>query len=260
MFVRIITAVCLAAVLIPVAIFSDTAVFPIAIALLSGMGCFEMLRCIGLHKNWFLTVPTVLFGIGLPFAAFYVIVPRGGAIILPLLLAADVTLAALIFIDLRALKRARRETLSARVYALPVDFEDNTDESALAGAEKERVAMLPAYLDRVSAEDADSLISDSKASSLIIRSEIAPRVCRGCKKTFINADTLSESFERGETVTIKRLKERGLVPMSACYVKVLARGVIDKPLTVRAQGFSANAVKMITLTGGTAILEGSERE
>jgi phosphatidate cytidylyltransferase len=71
MFVRIITAVCLAAVLIPVAIFSDTAVFPIAIALLSGMGCFEMLRCIGLHKNWFLTVPTVLFGIGLPFAAFY---------------------------------------------------------------------------------------------------------------------------------------------------------------------------------------------
>ena len=71
MFVRIITAVCLAAVLIPVAIFSDTAVFPIAIALLSGMGCFEMLRCIGLHKNWFLTVPTVHFGIGLPFAAFY---------------------------------------------------------------------------------------------------------------------------------------------------------------------------------------------
>lgn len=71
MFVRIITAVCLAAVLIPVAIFSDTAVFPIAIALLSGMGCFEMLRCIGLHKNWFLTVPTVLFGIVLPFAAFY---------------------------------------------------------------------------------------------------------------------------------------------------------------------------------------------
>lgn len=71
MFVRIITAVCLAAVLIPVAIFSDTAVFPIVIALLSGMGCFEMLRCIGLHKNWFLTVPAVLCGIGLPFAAFY---------------------------------------------------------------------------------------------------------------------------------------------------------------------------------------------
>jgi ribosomal protein L18E len=36
--------------------------------------------------------------------------------------------------------------------------------------------------------------------------------------------------------------------------------VIDKPLTVRAQGFSANAVKMITLTGGSAILEGSEVE
>ena len=112
----------------------------------------------------------------------------------------------------------------------------------------------------MSAEDADSLISDSRASALIIRSEIAPKVCRGCKKTFINVDTLSENFGRGESVSIRSLKEKGLIPMSACYVKVLARGVIDKPLTVRAQSFSANAVKMITLTGGSAILEGSDRE
>ena len=230
------------------------------IALLSFLGGVEVLILIA-TRAWIKREKERLIAVSpLPFAAFYVIAPRGGAIILPLLLAADVTLAALIFIDLRTLRKERREMRSARVYALPVDFEDNTDESALAGAEKERVAMLPAYLDRVSAEDADSLISDSKATSLIIRSEIAPRVCRGCKKTFVNADTLSESFERGETVTINRLKERGLVPMSACYVKVLARGVIDKPLTVRAQSFSANAVKMIALTGGTAILEGSDVE
>ncbi len=71
MLTRIITAVCLAAVLIPVAVFSDTAVFPIVIAVLSGIGCFEMVRCIGLSKNLFVAVPAVLCGVGLPFAAFY---------------------------------------------------------------------------------------------------------------------------------------------------------------------------------------------
>ena len=72
MLVRILTAAALAAVLVPTAFLSDTVVFPIVIALFSGMGCFEMLRCIGLHKNLFITVPAVLFGVGLPFAAFYI--------------------------------------------------------------------------------------------------------------------------------------------------------------------------------------------
>ena len=72
MLTRILTAIGIAAVLVPTAIFSDTAAYPIVIAFLSGMGCFEMLRCIGLHKNLFITVPTVLFGVGLPFAAFYI--------------------------------------------------------------------------------------------------------------------------------------------------------------------------------------------
>ena len=71
MLVRIITAVCIAAVLIPVAFLSDTVVFPIVIALFAGMGCFEMLRCIGLHKQWIITVFSVLCGLGLPFASFY---------------------------------------------------------------------------------------------------------------------------------------------------------------------------------------------
>ncbi len=72
MLTRILTAIGIAAVLIPTAIFSDTVAFPIVIALMSGIGCFEMLRCIGLHKNLFITVPAVLFGVGLPFASFYI--------------------------------------------------------------------------------------------------------------------------------------------------------------------------------------------
>ena len=72
MLTRILTAIGIAAVLIPTAIFSDTIAYPIVIALMSGIGCFEMLRCIGLHKNLFITVPAVLFGVGLPFASFYI--------------------------------------------------------------------------------------------------------------------------------------------------------------------------------------------
>ncbi len=71
MLTRILTAAAIAAVLIPVAFLSDTVVFPIVIAAFAGMGCFEMLRCIGMHKNMLITVPAVLLGIGLPFASFY---------------------------------------------------------------------------------------------------------------------------------------------------------------------------------------------
>ena len=50
------------------------------------------------------------------------------------------------------------------------------------------------------------------------------------------------------------LKQKGLVPKSARAVKILARGSLNKPLTVIAQDFSTSAVKMITLTGGHAML------
>ena len=38
------------------------------------------------------------------------------------------------------------------------------------------------------------------------------------------------------------------------FVKVLARGIIDKPLIVKAQDFSLDAAKMIQLTGGKVVL------
>ena len=37
------------------------------------------------------------------------------------------------------------------------------------------------------------------------------------------------------------------------YIKVLARGKLDKALTVEADDFSPQAVKMIVLTGGSAV-------
>ncbi|MBO7250187.1 MAG: uL15 family ribosomal protein [Clostridia bacterium] len=193
----------------------------------------------------------------------YGVIPFAGAgIELPiviLLILCDITLGVYILMLIKELKNTRK---------LPVPVADRVTERELPKKEPEAAFFpergapkaLPIYLDRVSAEDADSLVEDNKVPSLLQFSEAAPKICRGCKKTFINVDTISESFERGETVSLRTLKEKGLIPMSACYLKVLARGVIDKPLTVKAQSFSKNAVKMISITGGTAVIEGNDVE
>ncbi|MBO5649355.1 MAG: phosphatidate cytidylyltransferase [Clostridia bacterium] len=86
MLTRIITAVCLAAVLIPTAIFSDTPVFPIVIGVLGAIGCFEMVRCIGYHRSLPLVLPAVLAGGALPILAYYL--PEQGFILLSSITAA----------------------------------------------------------------------------------------------------------------------------------------------------------------------------
>ena len=59
-----------------------------------------------------------------------------------------------------------------------------------------------------------------------------------------------ENFSAGERVDVNILKTRNLVPSDTAYIKVLARGAIDKPLKVYANDFSLSAVKMIALSGG----------
>ena len=80
----------------------------------------------------------------------------------------------------------------------------------------------------------------------------------GVKRAIVNVDTLSQNYAAGESVTIESLVEKGLVPSGTNYVKVLARGLIDKPLHVHADDFSMDAVKMIAATGGLATKHVSE--
>ncbi|MBR2432182.1 MAG: uL15 family ribosomal protein, partial [Clostridia bacterium] len=98
---------------------------------------------------------------------------------------------------------------------------------------------------------ADSLISDSLAKNLVKR-ESDTVYTEGKRRATVNIDTLSEKFSPGETVDINSLKSKGIVPQDSAYVKVLARGQIDKALTVLANDFSLCAVKMIVLAGGEA--------
>ena len=102
----------------------------------------------------------------------------------------------------------------------------------------------------ISDEEAAELIEHEVAASLDYEDSEAPR---GTKRGIINIDTLSKNFETDDTVTLEALIEKGLVPKKVGSVKVLARGILDKPLTVEAQDFSIDAVKMIVLTGGKAV-------
>ena len=68
---RIITAIVAICVLLPVLIFSDTVIFPIALAILSLVALYEMASCIGLKKAWALTIPAYLLALGLPFLIRY---------------------------------------------------------------------------------------------------------------------------------------------------------------------------------------------
>jgi large subunit ribosomal protein L15 len=65
----------------------------------------------------------------------------------------------------------------------------------------------------------------------------------------VNLSTI-EQFDSGSEVSPDTLRSRGLVAKQG-LVKVLARGELSKPLTVRAHAFSAAAVRAIEAAGGT---------
>ena len=103
----------------------------------------------------------------------------------------------------------------------------------------------------VDPERADELISDSLAKDLVVK-ESNPIYTSGWRKSIVNIDTLASAFSAGEIIDVNLLKERGLVSSDTAYIKILARGNVDKPLVVLANDFSLTAVKMIALTGGEA--------
>jgi len=69
--------------------------------------------------------------------------------------------------------------------------------------------------------------------------------------TVINVEKLNK-FDAGSEVTPEVLLTRGIIKNLADGVKVLARGELDRPLTVKAHKFSRSAVKKIEDAGGTA--------
>lgn len=89
MFKRILTGViAFCFVLVPVLFFADTVVLPIAVALFGAVATYEVLHCVGLHKNLWVSIPLYLVTAALPFVIRYL----GGVVLLALPLALCVVL------------------------------------------------------------------------------------------------------------------------------------------------------------------------
>lgn len=105
-------------------------------------------------------------------------------------------------------------------------------------------------------------LSDDEALRVVVTKEVEEEVVSQQKqvasnkknnKAIVNVDQINQIFDYNEYVTIEKLKEKGLVNKKTNYVKVLSRGVINKPMTIEANEFSLKAVKMIVLTGGSVV-------
>ena len=101
----------------------------------------------------------------------------------------------------------------------------------------------------ISVSEADAEMSDEVAATYI-EDDVNSKKHKG-KKGIINIDTICEIFNDGDTVDIEALWDKKLVPTSVGYVKVLARGTLNKKLNIDLQDYSIQAVKMVVLEGGT---------
>ncbi len=64
---RIITGIIVVLIMIPILLFAQTPVLPIAIAIGSVIAMFEMMRCVGMHKAYAFAVPLYTLSASLPF-------------------------------------------------------------------------------------------------------------------------------------------------------------------------------------------------
>ena len=75
----------------------------------------------------------------------------------------------------------------------------------------------------------------------------------------VNLDQLESLFDKGATVTVESLRERGIVSSRTALVKVLGRGDVTKALTVQAHKFSGKAAEKLAAAGGKAEAIASKR-
>lgn len=105
-------------------------------------------------------------------------------------------------------------------------------------------------VDEVAADDVDDMMSDKVAVHFLVTSD---EEGGAGKMGIINVGLISAAYQAGETVDLASLQEKGMIDGNVGRLKVLASGTLDKPLIIKADAFSVQAIKMITLTGGQAI-------
>lgn len=116
--------------------------------------------------------------------------------------------------------------------------------------EEEPEEVMPEIVDHIDAEEADEMISDELAMKTVLYESPAGHGKQG----IINIGWIDQNFEAGDVVTLAVLKSKGMLPKNVGRMKVLADGILSKPLTIKAESYSVQAIKMIELTGGTVII------
>lgn len=124
-----------------------------------------------------------------------------------------------------------------------------TSDEITEGAVVEQANVGDIIRKNVTITEAKQLITDDSAMEYVQVEENSSEKSYS-KKDIINIDVLSKNFNADDLVNLESLKEKKLISAKVDYIKVLARGVLDKPLIIEAQDYSIDAIKMIVLTGG----------
>lgn len=97
MLKRVLTSVVGVAILLPILIFSNTYVLPVAIAIVTFIGLYEMFNCVGIKKKLAMTIPAYMAAVTLPILAKYYRNINGGIIAAIMILYALYLLAVAVF-------------------------------------------------------------------------------------------------------------------------------------------------------------------
>ena len=168
-----------------------------------------------------------------------------------------VILLVLILLTLIYLVVLKKRKLAAAVAAAAVEEEPEA-EPVVVVPEAEPVVEAPVVetVETVDVETADTMMEDATAIAVL---ETVGGAKAAGMKSIVNISDINDAFAADETVDLDALKAKKMVPAKTARLKVLAGGHLDKPLTVVADSFSVQAIKMIALTGGKAVQKKADK-
>ena len=107
-------------------------------------------------------------------------------------------------------------------------------------------------VERINVQDV-GVLTDGEARSMAEIKRVPPQEGES-KIVSVSVSTLSEHFADGVRVNLAALRRKNLVAEDATGFRVVGKNTLERSLVVTANAFNANALKMILLTGGRAIV------
>ena len=156
-----------------------------------------------------------------------------------------------VFVDLILSLVNRKKDDTPKVIAVPAPIPIPIPEPEPEPEPEPVPVVIPEIVETIDAIEADELITDEVAMEI---AEIEEGRAGVGFRAYINIGVINDHFEPGDDVTLAAIKEKKLLPKKVQRIKILADGVLSKPLTVKAESFSIQAIKMIELTGGKVII------